>query len=446
MRLRNAVMSLTLLAAGLAAVAPAAPSGAATTVPDWPQYHGGSSRAGYSSASPAYNGRLHVSARITLDGAVYASPIVAGGRTIVATENNTVYAFGPSNQLLWKRHLGAPARSADHPCGNIDPLGITGTPAYYAGTHEIYVAAEFHASPPTHRVYGLDLTTGAMRLSQGLDLPGVDRAVMQQRGALALAHGRVWVPFGGLAGDCGQYKGRLVGVPVTGGGVRTYTVPTRREAGIWTSPGPTVDPSGNLYVAVGNGAAGTNGLPYDFSDSVLELNGSTGAALQHFSPTTWRTDNDADLDLGSQGPAFVGSYVFAAGKSGTAYTLRRGALGGIGGQVSQRSICKSFGGTAVVGNHVYVPCTDGVRSVYIYPNGRMLPVWHNSTANGSPVYGGGIIWTLDTANGILRGLDLATGSRRAGVSVGAVTRFATPALSGNRILVGTTSGLTVLAY
>ena len=35
---------------------------------------------------------------------------------------------------------------------------------------------------------------------------------MQERGALTVSGGRVWVPFGGLAGDCGGYKGRVVGV------------------------------------------------------------------------------------------------------------------------------------------------------------------------------------------------------------------------------------------
>jgi hypothetical protein len=447
MRLRNAVMSLLLLVAGLAVVTAASPpSGAAATVVDWPQYHGGSYRSGYSKASPTYNGTLHVTARITLDGAVYASPIVAAGLTIVATENNTVYAFNAANGLVWKRHFGAPATSADHPCGNIDPLGITGTPTYYASNKTIYVAPEFHASPPTHRLYGLSVTTGAVRLSRSLDLPGVDRAVMQQRGALALAQGRVWVPFGGLAGDCGQYKGRVVGVAVNGSSTRSFTVPTQREAGIWTPPGPTVDPSGNLFVAVGNGAAGNNGQSYDYSDSVLKINGSTGGLQQYFSPSSWRSDNDADLDLGSQGPAFVGAYVFAAGKSGTAYTLRRSNLGGIGRQVSSLSLCTSFGGTAVAGNYVFVPCTDGVRAVYVYPGGSMRSIWRNTTATGSPVYGGRIVWSLDTANGVLRGFDVASGARRAGVSVGAVTRFATPALSGNRILVGTKSGLTVLAY
>jgi len=43
--------------------------------------------------------------------------------------------------------------------------------------------------------------------------------------------------------------------------------------------------------------------------------------------------------LGSTGPALAGGFVFADGKSGTAYLLRRGNLGGIGGQVASAIVC-----------------------------------------------------------------------------------------------------------
>ena len=147
----------------------------------------------------------------------------------------------------------------------------------------------------------------------------------------AIAGGRVWVPFGGLDGDCGGYKGRVVGVRLDGSGdTIAYTVPTSREAGIWTPPGPAVDDSGNLLVAVGNGESGV-GDKYDSSDSVLKID-PAGRLVDSFSPSTWATDNDSDLDLGSQGPALVGKWIFSAGKSGTAYVLRRDRLGGIGGR------------------------------------------------------------------------------------------------------------------
>jgi hypothetical protein len=438
---------LTIMVAVLAVTAAGLTNGQraqAASSTDWTQYHGSADRAGYAPSMPAPTGPLRVVKRIRLDGAVYASPIVAAGLTIVATEHNTVYAFDARNRLVWRRHLGRPSPAWQRPCGNIDPLGITGTPLYRSGI--VYLAAELSGTPPTHRLFGLRVGTGRVAVSRSLDRAGVARAAMQERGALAYAHGRVWVPFGGLTGDCGHYKGRLVGFALSGKGKPlVFTVPTAREAGIWTPPGPSVDRAGNLYVSVGNGASGV-GDSYDHSDSVLKINGR-GHRIDSFSPTTWATDNEADLDLGSQGPALVGRWVFIAGKSGTAYVLRQSHLGGIGGQVRKRALCTSFGGTAVRGSVVYVPCTDGVRAVRIGSRGGMHVLWHaRPSITGSPVIGGGRVWTLDTGAGVLHALGLYHGIPRGSVEVGAVSRFATPALSGGRILIGTLTGLTVVRF
>ncbi len=445
------VVTLTALATALVGVAGPAAAGtparaAHRPATDWTTYHGNVLRTGLSTSMPAYRGGLHVARRITLDGAVYASPIVARGLTIVVTENDTAYAFGPSNRLVWKHHLGTPAPQSQLPCGDIFPLGITGTPIYSSRTGLVYFAAEF-ASPVRHRLFALRVGNGRIASKRTLDFKGVETRAMQERGALTISGGRVWTPFGGLAGDCAGYKGRVVGWPLTGRGAAvSYTVPTAREAGIWTPPGPTVGPSGNLFVSVGNGASGP-GDPYDHSDSVLQLS-TRAKLLDSFSPSTWASDNESDLDLGSQGPALVSNkWVFSAGKSGNAYVLRLGHLGGIGGAVDRQSLCMSFGGTAVRSGVVYVPCTDGVRAVRIGRNGRMHVLWHaSSSVTGAPVIGGGVVWALDTGAGVLHGLGLAHGGNRASVSVGSVTRFATPALSGRRILVGTTSGLTILRY
>jgi hypothetical protein len=445
----SALTVLTVAAASL--VAATATAAAGRPKPnhsrEWTAYHGNPLRTGHSTSMPTFHGGLHVARRIGLDGAVYASPIVARGLTIVATENDTVYAFGPRNRLVWKRHLGRPSPAAQRPCGDIDPLGITGTPVYDRAKGLVYLAPEFSGSPPTHRLYALRIGTGRVVFHRPLDLRGVARVAMQERGALTIADGRVWVPFGGLAGDCGQYKGRVVGWRLNGSGKPIkYTVPTAREAGIWAPPGPTVTRDGSLYVAVGNGASGP-GDRYDHSDSVLRINGRA-RLVSSFSPRSWATDNAADLDLGSQGPALVrGKWVFAAGKSGRAYVLHAKHLGGIGGQVSTRDICTSFGGTAVVGSVVYAPCTDGVKAIRIGAKGRMRVLWAaNGAITGSPVVGGGVVWALDTGSGTLHALGKAGGRSRAAVSVGAVNRFATPALSGRRILLGTLSGLTIATY
>ena len=57
-----------------------------------------------------------------------------------------------------------------------------------------------------------------------------------------------------------------------------------------------------------------------------------------------------------------------------------------------------------------------------------------------------MVWDLDPGAGRLYAVGTAGGNVRASIAVGSTTRFATPALSGRRILVGTTSGLTIVGY
>jgi hypothetical protein len=426
--------------------APAAVAAKAAAYADWSTYHGNRQRTGYAPTLKRVAATPRQVWSIPLDGAVYASPItVEGGIKIAATENNTVYRLS-GNKVVWARHLGAPVPLSSLPCGNINPLGITGTPAYDAATHTVIVVVEL-ASPIRHVAVGLNPVNGAERWSRNVDVPGVagiTPQAMQQRGALLVSRGRVYVPYGGLAGDCSSYKGSVVGVDLAHPGTAPlwhFTVPTTREAGIWTPPGPSENPGSGLLVSVGNGETGNNGS-YDFSDSVLKLSGQK--IVNSFSPSTWRNDNLNDLDLGSQGPAIVGSRVFIAGKSGTVYVLNRSTLGGIGGQVSLRTDlnCRSYGGTAVVGNVVYVPCTNGVRAIRINADGTMTPLWQAaSNINGSPVVGGGRLWVLDPGAGSLHLLNPSTGANLVTLPVGAVNRFATPALYGNAVFVGTMAGV-----
>lgn len=411
---------------------------------DWPTYHYDRLRSGNDPKIEAVHSGLHQVWSRSLDAPVYGSPIVANGHIIVVTENNTAYEIY-KNVVRWRRNLGAPAHDADLPCGNIDPLGITGTPVYDATTRTVVMVTEL-AAPVRHVAVGLDPATGAVKWYRNVDVPtsvgGISPAAMQQRGALLVSARRVYVAYGGLAGDCSSYRGSVVGLnldtPKTAP-LWHFTVPTSREAGIWSPPGPVENPGGGLLVAVGNGATAGTGN-YDYSDSVLKI--ATEKIQDSFSPSTWRTDNRDDLDLGSQGPAIVGSHVFIAGKSGTGHVLNRGGLGGIGGEVSQRSLCNSYGGTAVSGSVVYVPCTDGIRAVRINADGTMTVLWHaQSSITGSPIIGGGRVWATDPSAGQLYSLDPATGAVRARVAVGAVSRFATPALVQRSVLLGTMSGV-----
>lgn len=388
-------------------------------------------------------GALHVVARKRLDGEVYASPIAVGGVVVVATENDSVYGLTTRGKQLWRRHLGSPSPQSQRPCGDIDPLGITGTPVYRHGT--VYVVAETGTGGVKHTLVAIALRTGRVRWRRSVDYPGRDAAAMQQRGALAVDGGRVWVTFGGLDGDCGNYVGRLIGIPLNGKGAPVrYNVPSAREAGMWQPSGPAVDAKGRLLVSVGNGAA-VQGARYDHSDSVLELT-SRARLLGYFAPRTWAADNAGDVDLGSIGPAVVGRrWLVQGGKSDRVFVLRQGHLGGIGGQVSVSQVCASYGGAAVQGNVVYLPCTDGVRALRVDPRGHLHVKWHFSPAvSGSPLVGGGRVWILDQGGGVLYAADPRTGKPREHIGVGVTTRFATPALYGDLVLVPTTSGVTIV--
>ena len=80
----------------------------------------------------------------TISGNVYAQPLyIEGGPSgramvIVATESNNVYALDASNgSIIWQRNVGTPITSG-LPCGNINPLGITGTPVVDLASRSLF--------------------------------------------------------------------------------------------------------------------------------------------------------------------------------------------------------------------------------------------------------------------------------------------------------------------
>jgi YVTN family beta-propeller protein len=377
-----------------------------------------------------------------LDGAVYAQPLVVGGRVIAATEHDSLYALDArTGAILWRTNVGTPVPLSDLPCGDIDPLGITGTPVYDPQTGLAFAVAEI--SGPAHMLVGVDVTNGQVKVRRSADIPGMDPQVHQQRAALALAGGRVYIAYGGLDGDCGNYRGTVVASRTDGTGpLLSFQIPTPREGGIWTTPGPAIDAEGNLYVAVGNGAA-TDG-PWDHSDSILRLS-QTLQLEDGFAPRDWGSQNADDADLGSMGPVLLlGGLIFTDGKAGEGYLLRADHLGGVGGQIQTIRLCAAYGGAAVVGSVAFIPCTSGLQQLTL-SGGQMVPGWRASQVNGSPVIGGQTVYSLNASSGALYALDANTGAVRATVSVGSASRFATPSLTQGQVFVGTFRGITAVS-
>src|SRR5262249_45389185 len=115
-------------------------------------------------------------------GHLYAQPLVWRGAngTIVltASEDNVVQAFdAKSGNELWRRAVGTPVPRGSLPCGNISPLGITGTPAIDPQAEAIYLNAMVQdANGPRHRIFGLSLKDGAVLPGFPLDVADALRA------------------------------------------------------------------------------------------------------------------------------------------------------------------------------------------------------------------------------------------------------------------------------
>jgi outer membrane protein assembly factor BamB len=365
-----------------------------------------------------------------VDGAVYAEPVVAGSRVFVATENDSVYAFDSSTgNQVWRTHLGTPVSGAALPCGNVDPSGITSTPVIDGATGVIYVVA---FQPFEHRLVALDLATGQVRWQRPIDPPGADPRTHQQRAALALSRGRVYVAYGGLFGDCGEYHGWVLGAPASGatGPVAAYQVPTAREGAIWAPSGPAVDGAGNLYVATGNGSSTST---FDFGNAVIRLS-PTLQETGFFAPTDAPALSAGDLDLGSTGPVLLpGARAFIIGKTGVGYLLSTTRPGGIGHPIASRQVCgAAFGGDAYTDGTLYVPCTDGIVAIHVAGD-QLTPVWKQPAATFPPILAGPGLWAVGGQT--LLQLDPRTGQVRFTAPIGDPAHFATPAAGGGVIFV-----------
>jgi outer membrane protein assembly factor BamB len=388
---------------------------------------------------------------------LYGEPLVADGRVVAATENDTVYAMAAdTGHILWSRHLASPVPSRNLPCGDISPVvGITGTPVIDSTRDEIFVDADTQIPGPSssggveasHRLFGLDLFTGAVELNQpAMPDAGEDQLAQLQRPGLALDDGFVVIAYGQNTGDCpgpnGPAHGYVVSIPETGGPLNSFQLGNGQDRGaVWMGgSSPVIDPKGNVYVASGDGYDLGAGQPYDDSDAVLELS-PTMQLTSIFYPKDWQKLSADDLDLGTGDPTLVDGFVFEVGKTDIAYLLRQGDLGGQEGEVASLAMCEGDpdGGRAVEGSVVYVPCPNGLTAIKVSSTAPyMTQLWTDHNASGTPIIAAGLVWTIGH-DGAVHALNPTTGAEVAFLPSGsAANHFPTPtAADGLLLLPGT---------
>ena len=291
--------------------------------------------------------------KATLPGPTYAQPLLIsngpGGSAalIVATEQNQVLALdATTGAQIWTRSLGAPAPRAQLPCGNIDPLGVTGTPVIDAGARAIYVAAMTTPDGGTtkrQRIFALSLDDGSVLAGWPVEVNGINyhgisfnSTVQDQRGALLLNAGTLYVPYAGHNGDCGNYHGWVIAAPVANPAGATAWATDAAGGGSW-GPGGVASDGQFVFAATGNTFGATS---WAGGEAVVRLSAGaafSGSSRDYFTPSNWKDLDNSDTDVGGSGPLLIdvpgaspSQLAVALGKNGVAYLLDRNSLGGIG--------------------------------------------------------------------------------------------------------------------
>ncbi|HET6438937.1 MAG TPA: hypothetical protein VFG59_12795 [Anaeromyxobacter sp.] len=480
------------LGAGPAASSPgASPAPAGATVIAVLEHHGGPSRAGTYRApelTRSADAGFHLDGGFgaSLAGRIYAQPLYVPGDAgspdlvLAASEANEVGAFDArTGRAVWRRSLGPPVSLSALPCGNIDPLGITGTPIVDPSSRTVFLDAMTTpdgGSTKRHLVFALSVDDGSTRpgwpVDVGASVPGFDPGVQNQRGALALVHGRLFVPYGGFYGDCGNYRGWLVSIPVlTPAQVSAYHTGAR-GGGMW-GPSGVSSAGGTVFVATGNTFGATT---WSGGEGVLAF--TAGASLGEspadwFAPSNWTRLDAGDVDVGGSGPVLVDlpgstprALAVALGKDGKIYLLDREHLGGLGGalfvrRVSNTEIINAAAAyTTAAGTYVAfrgggVGCAGDLTAVKLTPGAppKAEVAWcAKASGRGSPIvttsdgHSDTVVWVVGAeGDEKLHAFDGDTGAPVLAVSLGArVRRFQSPIVSNGRIYVAVDGGVRAL--
>lgn len=425
--------------AALAAAAGLRAAGRPASTHDWPTF---GFDIGRPSASPAPTGidassvgSLHRQ-QVQLDGTVDASVIylhdvrIAGGSHdalfMTTTYGKTLAVDAHDGTILW-RYVPPDEASWD------GSRQITNsTPVADPSREFIYAAS------PDGRVQKLAVADGhAVWRTAITNLPTREKIASP----LGYYHGRVIATTGGYIGDAPPYQGHVAILDASTGRLThvwnslcsdtlALLDPSHcAESGsaIWGRAGAVVDTTtGAIFVGTGNGR--WDGHTY-WGDATLELDSTASVLLGNYTPTNTDELDARDADIGSTSPALLGGgYVAQGGKDGLIRVLDPSVMGGSaahrGGElqsVPTPSGARLFTALAVQRTDsatLLFAADRGATAAWSFRDGRLTPLWHNTTGGTSPVVAGGLLYVYDP-NGGLHVYEPATGKQVALLDCGA---------------------------
>jgi len=297
----------------------------------------------------------------TISGHVYAQPLfwepkgAKPGLVIVATESNTVYALNAkTGATVWQTPvLATPMPLSQLPCGNIDPMGITGTPVIDPASGTLYLDAMTKTgNGARHMVYALSLVDGSVLPGWPLDMQALMTAkganfgssVHGERSALLFFKNKLYVNYGGHFGDCGTYFGTVAQIDPAAASLDAVWQTRASGGGIWAQGGIAGDGT-NLFITTGNTFGANSWMD---GEAIIRLHpGLAHSNDNHdfFTPSNWKDLDNRDADLGGTEALPIDiktagktKRVIAFGKDGFAYLANRNNLGGIGGQIQATQV------------------------------------------------------------------------------------------------------------
>jgi hypothetical protein len=289
-------------------------------------------------------------------GNVHAQPLyIEGGQNgamvIVVTASNNVYALhADTGTEVWHRTDIGPPVTSGLPCGNINPVGIIGTPVVDLVSRSLFFDALISGNPIKHFIFSLNVDTGVTNAGWPVDLDATSLTFVslaqEDRGALALVNGIVYVPFSGYAGDCGAYHGWVVGVHIDDPSIVGGWATAAEGGGIWGHSGVASDGT-NMFVITGNTFT-SPGAPWSGGEAIVRLQAGpifTGNPTDFWAPANWQSLDNGDTDLGGCSAILIdvpgatpSQLVLALGKDGNAYLVNRNNLGGVAGPVTSLGV------------------------------------------------------------------------------------------------------------
>ena len=464
-----------------------------------------------------------------VDGQIYAQPLYIASLTdgsrirnvvYVATQHDSVYAFDADAvpcQQVWKRSFlddatgVTPVPALDVLGSDISPeIGITGTPVIDRTSGTLYVVARTKENTPlglgyAQRLHALDIVTGSEKFGSPVAIsaiaPGIgdgsngtgqvpfDPLIENQRAALQLAGGKVYVAFGGH-GQANLFHGWLL----------VYDAATLQQTGVFnTTPngsrggigqsgaGPSADAAGNVFVATSRGTFDASPPPFfrkNFGQTLLKLQSNPILNIaDFFTPFNQELMTIQENDFGSSGVLILPDQNGApnprlaviGAEHGVLYLLNRDSLGGFTSSPAPNQLIKTlslsriFGTPAYWQNTLYVAAVGDALKAFSLAGGTFAgaPSSQSSAIFASPGASpavssngatGGIVWTLDTSGAdstpagpvVLRAYDatnlareLFSSAQKPENAAGPAVRLAVPTVANGKVYVGTQNELTV---